>query len=73
MGQVKAGYLSGTFKGFRDRETVFTFTDGRQWQQDEDRYEYHYVVSAVATISEELGTHYIEISSVPGRVRVRKV
>jgi hypothetical protein len=73
MGQIKTGRLRGAFRGFEGRETEFTFTDGERWRQDEYRYQNGFVYEPTAIIDEDMGLYFMQISNVPGRVRVRKV
>jgi hypothetical protein len=43
MAIVEEGQLKGSFKGFKNRDTVFEFNAGRgKWRQNEYKYHYHY-------------------------------
>lgn len=72
MAVVKKGNLLGLFSGFRQRDTVFVFTDGERWQQDEHQYVDHYAHRPTATIQQEGSACYLSVEGVDGRVRVRR-
>ncbi|MEZ0608565.1 hypothetical protein ACAW74_08620 [Fibrella sp. WM1] len=69
---IKQGNLQGQFSGFRNRETVFVFSDGERWQQDEYRYVDHSVYRPQATVSQEGGAYYLHVAGVAEKVRVVK-
>ena len=72
------GKLRGVFTGFRNFDTTFRFLGGGVWRQDEYLYTYHKLNSPMAKIIRvteqrvtRKETYYIEVYSVPKRVKVR--
>ena len=70
---VHGGTLKGAFKGFRDRETVFEFTDGQRWRQNEYKYHYHYAYRPDAKILQKGSTYFIEVEGVDESVEVIQI
>lgn len=73
MNIIKDGYLKGSFRGYRNRDTVFEFTDGRIWRQAEYRYHYHYAYRPQAVIIEDAGAYYIKVDGIDGKLRVARI
>ena len=68
---VHEGNLKGSFKGFKNRETIFEFHGGRKWRQDEYKYHYHYAYSPHAKVVEEGGQTLLYVEGIDEPVRVR--
>jgi hypothetical protein len=70
MGVVEDGQLKGAFRGFKDRETRFTFTNGRTWRQKAYQYHYHYAYAPEAKVVDRDGGYYLEVDGMDDSVEV---
>jgi hypothetical protein len=68
---VAEGQLKGSFKGFKDRETIFEFYGGRKWRQAEYRYHYYYAYMPRAKIVHESGRYNLYVEGISSPVEVR--
>jgi hypothetical protein len=70
---IEDGTLKGTFKGFKNRETIFTFTNGSKWQQDEFKYHYFYANKPHAKVIKKPGYNVLEVDGMNDSVKVTRV
>ena len=71
MSIVEEGQLKGSFRGFRNRDTVFEFYGGRgKWRQNEYRYHYHYAYMPRAKVLQTARGYEIEVDGMNDRVQV---
>lgn len=73
MSVVHEGTLKGAFKGFKNRETVFEFTDGTAWRQNEHKYNYSYAYMPHARIVQRDAAYYIEVDGLADSVQVVRI
>jgi len=73
MTVIEQGHLNGSFKGFKNRDTVFQFQKGGTWKQSEYKYQYHYAYRPTARVFEEQGAHWLEGDGMNGSVQVVKL
>ncbi|MGW8169866.1 MAG: hypothetical protein ACWGHH_07680 [Sulfurovaceae bacterium] len=73
MGIVEEGQLKGSFKGFKNRDTVFQFYGGRSWKQNEYKYYYHYAYMPYAKVVDNGGRYYLEVEGMNEKVEVKRV
>lgn len=73
MSIVHEGTLKGAFKGFKNRDTVFEFADGRKWKQNEYKYHYHYAYRPTARIIEKSGCFVLHVEGMSDTVQVVKI
>jgi len=70
---VAEGQLKGSFKGFKNRNTIFEFRGGGgTWKQNEYKYHYHYAYSPKAKVVEEGGRYILYIDGMNESVEVKK-
>lgn len=69
---VEQGQLKGSFRGFHNRDTVFTFSNGHEWRQAEYRYEYHYAYRPRAKVVQEGSRYLLEVEGMSRAVQVRR-
>ncbi len=67
------GTIKGSFKGFKNRDTIFEFTNGQIWKQNEYKYHYHYAYRPEAKIIDKGGRYYLEVDGVSDSVEVKKI
>ena len=70
---VQEGQLKGAFKGFKNTDTVFEFTNGRKWRQAQYYYLYHYAYMPSAKVVNENGQYVLMVDGVNAKVPVRQV
>lgn len=70
---VEDGTLKGTFKGFKNRDTIFIFTNGSKWQQNEYKYHYHYAYRLHAKVIEKPGYFVLEVDGMNDSVKVSRI
>jgi hypothetical protein len=70
MAVVEEGQLKGAFKGFHDRNTVFEFSGGDRWRQNEYRYHYHYAYMPYAKVIDDHGRYRLEVEGMDDSVEV---
>lgn len=72
MSVIEEGQLKGSFKGFKNRDTVFEFHGGRKWQQAEYKYHYHYAYMPHAKVVENSGGTYLVVEDMDDEVLVKR-
>ncbi len=70
---VASGQLKGSFKGFKNRKTVFQFWGGKAWRQAEYKYLYHYAYMLRAEVVQVGSRYMLRVEGVNQAVEVRKV
>ena len=70
---VEEGTLKSTFKGFKNRDTIFKFTNGSKWQQNEYKYHYHYAYGPHAKVIEKPGYFVLEVDGMDDSVKVTRI
>ena len=68
MNIIDEGTLKGTFKGFKNKNTTFIFSNGSKWQQNEDKYHYYY-----AKVIKKQGYYVLEVDGMNESVEVSRV
>ncbi len=68
---VADGQLKGSFKGYKNRDTVFEFYGGCSWRQAEYKYLYHYAYMPRAKVVQEAGGYMLYVEGVNDSVQVR--
>jgi hypothetical protein len=66
------GQLTGAFKGFKARDTVFQFQGGRAWKQAEYKYNYYYAYMPYARVISKGGRYVLEVEGMNDSVDVRR-
>ncbi|KAF0216765.1 MAG: hypothetical protein FD174_3588 [Geobacteraceae bacterium] len=67
---VEEGQLKGSFKGFKDRDTIYEFFGGRKWRQAEYKYSYHYAYMPRAKVTQEGGRYVLTVEGMGDSVEV---
>lgn len=67
------GTIKGQFRGFKNRDTIFEFTNGSIWKQNEYKYPYHYAYRPEATILEQGGAYHLKVEGVSETVQVKRI
>jgi hypothetical protein len=67
---VDEGLLKGSFRGFHNPDTVFEFSGGGKWRQNEYKYRYHYAYMPSAKVVQEGGTYHLEVAGMDDSVEV---
>lgn len=70
---IAEGRLKGSFRGFRNRDTIFEFQGGRKWRQAAYRYQYHYAYMPLARVVQENGRYMLFVDGMNSSVEVRPV
>jgi len=65
------GQLKGSFKGFKNKDTIFEFYGGRKWRQAVYQYQYHYAYMPQAKVVEEGGRYMLYVDGISEPVEVR--
>ena len=73
MNIITEGKIKGSFNGFRNKQTVFEFVNGKKWQQDEHKIKHVHAHMPMAQVTEESGLYYLSIASMGDKVKVKKV
>jgi hypothetical protein len=73
MSVITEGQLKGSIRGFHNRETIFQFTNGEIWRQEEYKYLYQYLYMPEATVLDGPDGIVIRIEGIDDTVRVRRV
>ncbi len=70
---VIEGQLRGSFRGFKNRDTIFEFSSGgrKKWKQVEYKYLYHYAYMPRAKVVDEGGRYVLHVEDVSESVEVR--
>ncbi len=71
---VIEGQLKGSFKGFKNRDTIFEFSSGapKKWKQAEYKYLYHYAYMPRAKVIQEGGRYMLHVDGISDSVEVRQ-
>jgi len=72
MSIVEQGQLKGNFSGFNNMGTIFEFTSGRKWCQNESKYSYHYSFMPHAKVVQEGGGYRLYVDGMSDSVAVRQ-
>tara|TARA_R110001606_G_scaffold399222_1_gene582282 strand:- start:2916 stop:3137 length:222 start_codon:yes stop_codon:yes gene_type:complete len=72
MSIIEEGQLKGTFKGFKNRDTIFEFNAGRKWKQNEYKYNYHYAYMPQAKVVSENTGDYLIVEGMSDKVLVKR-
>lgn len=67
---IQAGKLKGPFRGFRNRETRFTFSNGTTWLQNENKYLYFFANNPRARVVYANGIYSLEVDGTEETVQV---
>ncbi|MDP5239917.1 hypothetical protein Q9Q94_10255 [Uliginosibacterium sp. 31-16] len=71
---IQEGQLRGSFKGFKNRDTLFEFRGNAGiWRQKEYKYLYHYAYMPYAKVVQRNGGYYLEVEGMDDSVEVVKV
>lgn len=73
MAVVEEGQLKGSFRGFKNRDTVFEFHGGHTWRQKEYKYNYHYAYMPRAKVVDDHGGYRLEVDGMSDSVEVVRV
>lgn len=73
MAVVEAGQLKGSFRGFRNRDTVFEFAGGGKWRQREYRYHYYYAYRPRARVIRGRNGFRLEVDGIAESVAVVRI
>ena len=71
MRLIEEGQLQGSFKGFKDRDTVFQFDGGKEWKQNEYKEHYRYFYMPRAKVVNEDGRYYLGVEGMSEKVEVK--
>lgn len=69
---VQEGQLKGSFKGFKNRDTIFEFFGGGKWRQAVYQYSYFYAYMPRAKVVEVRGSFMLYIEGMDDPVEVRR-
>ena len=69
---VADGQLKGSFKGYKNRDTVFEFYGGCSWRQAEYKYLYHYAYMPHAKVVQEADGYMLYVEGINEPVQVRQ-
>ena len=67
---VEEGQLKGSFKGFKNRDTIFEFYGGNKWKQAEYKYMYHYAYMPEVEIYETKNGYIMKVEDVEETIDV---
>jgi hypothetical protein len=68
---IQAGKLRGPFRGFKNQQTRFTFSNGITWRQSESKYFYFYAGNPRARVMyREDGVYILEVDGTEETVEV---
>ena len=73
MGVLTEGHIKNDFRGFRNRDTVFEFTSGQKWKQDEYHYHYHYAYRPYARVIETKRGYELFVDGIKETILVKKI
>ena len=68
----QAGTLKGPFRGFRNKQTRFLFSNGVAWRQNEEKYVYFYAANPRARVVYRNGIYVLEVDGTDDVVEVVK-
>jgi hypothetical protein len=68
---VAEGRLKGVFKGFRNRNTIFEFSEGPRWRQAKYKYRFHIAIMPRARVVERAGAHFLYVEGIEEPIEVR--
>ena len=70
---ISKGTIKGKFLGFKNNYTIFEFTDGQKWRQNESKFWHHFAINPEAEISYHDGKYYLGIKGLEKTVEVRRI
>jgi hypothetical protein len=70
---IEEGQLKGSFRGFRNRDTIFEFRGGCKWRQKVYKYHYHYAYMPQARVVEGPSGPEIQIDGMSDTVAVVRI
>jgi hypothetical protein len=70
---LEKGQLKGSFRGFRNRDTIFEFGSGGKWRQKYYKYHYHYAYMPRAVVIEDHSGCHLQVDGVAEKVEVVRV
>ena len=70
MRPVEEGRLKAPFKGFNDRNTIFEFSGGGKWRQNEHRHQYQHAYMPDARVVEDGGRYLLYVDGIDEPVEV---
>lgn len=70
MRPVQEGQLQGSFRGFKDRHSVFEFVGGGKWRQKESNYQYQYAYMPHAMVVDDGGRYLLYVDGIDDPVEV---
>ena len=73
MAVIEEGQLKGSFRGFKDRETVFEFHGGGKWRQNEYKYAYYYAYMPEAKVVDDRGGCQLTVDGMSDSVEVVRI
>lgn len=73
MRVLEKGQLKGSFRGFRNRETIFQFYGGGKWRQKHYRYNYYYAYMPHAVVIEDRSGCHLQVEGMSDKVEVVRV
>jgi hypothetical protein len=73
MSIVTEGQIKNDFRGFKNRDTVFEFTNGHKWKQDEYHYQYHYAFRPNAKVVETNRGFELFVEGIQQSILVKKI
>lgn len=73
MSIVKEGRLKGSFRGFKNRDTVFEFFGGGLWRQNEYKYHYHYAYMPGARVIADGSRYILHVDGMSDTVEVKRL
>jgi len=71
MNIIEQGNLKGSFNGFKTVGTIFEFTSGRKWCQNESKYAYHFSHMPHAKVVQEGSGYRLYVDGMNDSVAVR--
>lgn len=69
---IQEGQLKGSFKGFKNRDTIFEFHGGGKWRQAVYQYSYCFAYMPHAKVVEVHGSYMLYVEGIDNPVEVRR-
>jgi len=70
MSVIEKGQLKGSFKGFKNKDTIFQFYGGGKWRQESYKYNYYYAYMPRAEVINEGGRYILKVEGINDSVEV---